>query len=406
MKPFRTIALMLVMTCTFSCDGLLNIEPQQSLDKEDALVTSENVESTLIGAYSRMGATELDDAVLYGGPLLYSADLLGGNPDEVRWSGTFFDQREIWHKNIPVYNSVVRDIWTNAYNVINRVNNVIGALDIVSDGIRDRVEGEAKFIRGLMYFELVRYFGKAWNDGDPGVNLGVPLVLTPTTLIGGENYIGRNTVDDTYAQVLSDLTDARDLLPETNGVLAGSYTASAALSRVYLTQGDYGNAAIEAGRVIAYAEDPQSGMGLVDNYSDAFSQSSNTIEDIFAIQVSSQDGANDMQVFFEAEVDGRGDVDIEQAHLDLYETVDERLNLFYDDDGVYRSGKWSNSTDGNIQVIRLAEMYLTRAEANYRDGTEIGDTPVNDINVIRDRVDLPLKGEILSVEEILLERKL
>ena len=81
-------------------------------------------------------------------------------------------------------------------------------MDLVVDAEKDRVEGEAKFIRGSVYFDLVRMYAKAWNDGDPNSNEGVPLILTPTNLITDSNKVKRNTVAQVYAQAISDLTDA------------------------------------------------------------------------------------------------------------------------------------------------------------------------------------------------------
>ncbi|MEX2404921.1 MAG: RagB/SusD family nutrient uptake outer membrane protein [Balneolales bacterium] len=407
MKYLFFLTLVLVMTFTLSaCDGLLNVDPQQSLDTETVLDNSQNVESALVGAYSRMGATDGGAATLYGGPLLYLADLLGADHDELRWSGSFFPQREVWDKAIPTDNPVVTAVWTNAYNVINRVNNVISALDVVDEGIRDRVEGEARFIRGLMYFELVRFYGKAWNDGNPDSNLGVPLVLNPTSSITEENNVSRNTVSEVYAQILSDLDDAKELLPSENGYYADTYAASAILSRVHLAQGDYDDAALESSRVIE-----ESDYALVSDYEDVYNASNNTTEDVFALQVTSQQGANELQQFYEAEDGGRGDMDILEGHLDLYEAGDARLALFDVDGDVSRSGKWTNAIDGNIHIVRLAEMYLTRAEANFREGTTVGDTPLNDVNEIRERADLdPIESlpifDDLDLEDILHERKL
>lgn len=401
MKKTNYLILVLASTFTLSaCDGLLNVDPQQSLDSETALENSQNIESTLIGAYSRMGVTNSGDATLYGGPLLYMADLLGADHDELRWSGTFFEQREVWNKNIQTDNPLVTATWTNSYNVINRVNNVISALDVVDDANRDRIEGEAKFIRGLMYFELVRFFGSA---GDPDINLGVPLVLEPTGAITEENNVSRNTVSEVYDQILLDLTKAKDLLlPGEDSYFADTYAASAVLSRVHLAQGSYDAAAKESSRVIE-----ESNYKLIlTSYEDVYNTSNNTAEDIFAIQVTSQQGVNELQTFYEAEDGGRGDMDILDDHLALYEAGDARLELFYEDGEVFRTGKWANSVDGNIHVVRLAEMYLTRAEANFREGTSIGDTPLNDINTIRDRADLDALVTIDDVDDILLERKL
>ncbi|MEO8116773.1 MAG: RagB/SusD family nutrient uptake outer membrane protein, partial [Bacteroidota bacterium] len=70
------------------------------------------------------------------------------------------------------------------------------------------------------------------------------------------------------------------------------------------------------------------------------------------------------------------------------------------------TGKFENLY-GNVHIIRLAEMYLIRAEANFRMGTSIGTDPVNDINKIRNRVNLPdYTANELTLDKILLERKL
>ena len=146
---------------------------------------------------------------------------------------------------------------------------------------------------------------------------------------------------------------------------------------------------------------------LTQRYADAFNKGSQeganaTTEDIFSIQINSQDGINDLNTYFaSSDFGGRGDIYIELAHFDMYEPEDDRLNLFYDDE---RTGKWMNLF-GNVNIIRLAEMYLTRAEANFREGTAVGADPLDDINFIRARVNLdPLAS--LTLEDILLERRL
>jgi hypothetical protein len=141
-------------------------------------------------------------------------------------------------------------------------------------------------------------------------------------------------------------------------------------------------------------------------YSDAFptNTSANTTEDVFAMQVTTSSGVNSFQTFFSA--NSRGDIQIKPAHTALYETGDARLGLFYTSGGSVFTGKF-NYLYGNVHIIRLAEMYLVRAEANFRAGTTVGDSPLNDINVIRARVKLPLlTAPQLTLAAILKERKL
>lgn len=369
----------IVLSVGMGCDSLLDLDPKQEVASNSAYETSEAVETALIGAYDG-----LSDDDMYGGSYLYMADLLGQDGD-VLWSGTFEEPEEAFQKNLRPENSFISAIWTESYDAINRVNNVLANLQVVDEDIRQRVEGEAKFLRGAIYFELVRVFGKAWNDGDPTSNLGVPIVLNPTESITEESFVSRNTVSEVYTRVITDLTEARDLLPTSNSFFADTYAASAILSRVYRQQGDWENARDEANRVIE-----EGSYSLVSTYTDVFANSSNTSEDIFAIQVTSQDGANDLNLFYAPDEDGgRGDVDILQVHLDKYETGDERLDQFYQDaNGVVRTAKWQNSVDGNISVVRLAEMYLTRAEGNLILGETVGDSPANDLNAVRNRVGL------------------
>jgi hypothetical protein len=208
-------------------------------------------------------------------------------------------------------------------------------------------------------------------------------------------------VEQIYQQVISDLTEAESLMSDDNDPYATKSAAAAILSRVYLGMGDFANARDAADRVI------QSGkFELTAAYEDAFNNASNSTEDIFAMQVNDQDGTNDMQLYCSIpDYGGRdGDVQIEQKHLDLYEDGDARLDMFYEGNGAIRTGKWKLQFK-NVTVVRLAEMYLTRAECNFRLSTAVGDTPENDLNLIRDRVGLdPIVGPTL--DDILFERKL
>jgi hypothetical protein len=298
----------------------------------------------------------------------------------------------------------------DAYTTINTANEVLNSLALVSDLDRDRVEGEAKFIRGSMYFELVKVFGKAWNDGDPTVNLGVPIILKPTHSL--EDALAtpvRSTVAQVYSQIISDLSDAETLLPAPSNVTyyyATTGSAAAQLSRVFLLQGDYVGARDAANRVIS------SGVyKLTQTYADEFpyqgrgSRVYNTTEDIFALQVSEQQGFNNMNNYYaNSDKGGRGDIEVPIDFLNEFEPGDARLGLFEDDgSGEYFYSNKFDNVFGNIKILRLAEMYLTRAECNKRLNTTVGDNPLNDINLIRARVGLsPLAS--VTVDQILKER--
>ncbi len=401
LKKYKYFLLAIMLTSATACEKKLDINPTQSIDETQALNTSSDVEAALVGAYADLG-----DGDVYGGGIFLISELLA-NTNEFNFTGTFQGLTQIVNKQIPVDNDFVQATWLDAYQTINDVNNVLNALDVVTPSKKNRVEGEAKFIRGSVYFDLVRLYAKAWNDGSPAANDGVPLILTPTRApLTETSQKARDKVADVYTQVIKDLTEAEELLPVTNSVFAAKYAAAAMLARVYLQQGDYVKAADAADRVIE-----SNRYSLEDSYFDVFPYNSdNPNEDIgspgeyiFSMQVTSSQGVNDLNTYFSTS--GRGDIDINPEHLDLYEPDDERLNLFYSDGGI-RTGKF-DMVYGNVPVIRLAEMYLIRAEANFRLGTTVGDTPVADINKIRQRVGLtPYTAGELTLDKILTERKL
>lgn len=392
----------IVLLLTASCEKQLDIEPTTSIDENDALVTSSDVEAALVGAYSDLG----DDDV-YGGSLFVRSELLGNSASSFNWSGTFQTLTQIYNKQIPVDNTDVSNTWTGAYQAINDVNNVLDAIDIVLPERKNRVEGEAKFIRGSLYFDLVRLYAKAWNDGDPAANDGVAIVLEPTRApIDEEDQKPRAKVAEVYAQIINDLSEAEALLPESNGFFASKYAAAAMLSRVYLQKGDYANAAAAASRVIESTQ-----FSLATTYLDAFPFNAlnitevigNTDEDVFAMQVTNSQGVNSFHTYFSPL--GRGDIEIAQDFIDEFEPGDDRLSIYYDD-GSIRTGKF-DMVNSAVHIIRLAEMYLTRAEANFRLGTAVGDMALNDINTIRGRVNLnPYASADLTLDLILKERKL
>lgn len=394
----NVICLLIAMVLISACNKKLDISPSDAIPGDQALSTDADVKKVLNGAYDAMTT----DYLLNGDLQLYS-ELLGAD-GEIAWTGTYDQPRQIFEKHILVNNDYVASTWDNAYKAINMCNNILDAINVVNKEDQDRVKGEALFIRGEMYFELVRFFGKPYSAGNVNTNLGVQIVTTPTKgSITDANYVPRSTVAETYELILNDLTEAESLLPEENGFYATKYTAAAILSRVYLQMEDFEKARNEANTVIESGE-----YSLTSTFAGAFNNSENSSEDIFAVQVSEQDGSNDFNLFWSIpEYGGRsGDVDIEQKHIDLYEPDDARGQLFYQDaHHVWRSAKWQQYAK-NIPIVRLGEMYVTRAECNYRLGTSIGATSFDDIQTIRARSGLTTKSSYITLDNIILERHL
>lgn len=391
---YKKILLAALVLISSACEDKLDLTDPNNTGDEIALINDKNVKRTLIGAYNNLSA-----GAFFGGNTLRNSELMAAN-DEIVFSGTFNDVSDLYRKEMITANTDVTNMWIAAYATINTSNNVLSAIEVVNEEDRDQVEGEALFLRGLSYFELIQFFAQPYSAGNVSSNLGVPLMLTENR--NSTDPIGRSTVQAVYDQIISDLTSAEAKLE--SGPSPGKATAEAAaavLSRVYLQMANYGAARDAANRVITSGN-----YDLVDSYEDCFNGTSTT-EDIFDIPVSSVDGVNNMVTFFAAGVfGGRGDIEIQDSHLALYENGDERESLFYADPGTdeTRTGKWVNPF-GNVKLIRLAEMYLTRAECNERLSSSVGNTPLNDVNIIRGRAGLGALGTV-TLGDILNERKL
>ena len=342
-----------------------------------------------------------DGFVLGGDMMLYSELLAAG--DEISWVGTYNQPREMYRQAILTNNSYVASTWARSYRTINVCNNILANISKVNAADQDRIKGEALFLRGLIYFQMVELFAKPYSAGNVGSNLGLQLITVPTVdgQITDANRVPRSSVQDTYTLILNDLNTAKPLLNEDLGVYASKYAAAAILSRVYLQMENFAKARDEANYVIQ-----NSGAALATTYDKAFNNSDPSSEDIFTLPVTAQDGTNDMWLFWSTSDYGArdGDVEIEDAHLDLYDLADARLALFWQSSGVTYSGKFRNQYK-NLSQIRLAEMYLTRAECNFRLGTNLGATPAADISTIRDRAGLGAVG-VVTLPDIILERHL
>jgi tetratricopeptide (TPR) repeat protein len=411
-RPFLKSAFLAVtLLVAASCAQKLEVQPLQSVDAVSALTTSGDVTGALIGAYDGIQSVNV-----YGGAFQYIPDLLGDN-GEIRFAGTFSSHIEIYNKAMTSNNTQVTATWNASYNAINRTNNVLANLSKVTEATRNRVEGEARCLRAMVYFELVRLYAKTWGDGDPTSNPGVPLVLTPTKIVDptpsdiAALAIRRNSVAEVYAQVIDDLTKAESLLPDNNNYYANKALAAGMLSRVYLMQQEYAKARDAANRVIASGLYPLMGdwTSLFNNFLNTGS-SQNPPEYIFMVRVTEQDGVSDLNTFYGLTLSsvpntaGRNDILILNRHLQLYERGDVRGTFFVREGRGVSTLKYVDRF-GNVPVMRLAEMILTRAECNFRLRTAVGDTPENDVNIIRQRVGLaPLTT--LTLDAILRERKL
>jgi len=284
-------------------------------------------------------------------------------------------------------NDRMEQLWKQSYDAINVSNIAIDRIAVISSSeidetLRARLINEAKFLRGLHYFNLVRWFGD------------VPIVLHETKVLNAETlFIEKASEEDVYQQIIQDLTDA-EALPETyTHADVGRATSGAAksiLSKVYLTRQEW-KKAVDKSKEVIDANTYQ----LFDNFADVFNVTSkNGQEHIFSAQFKGffnyqgnslasrsapfeppgvngdyADMINKPGKLYESfsDSDERKAVTfvtemISPSNGQLY-TFEPHLHKYYDQSAV---GSQGNSSK-NLPIIRYAEVLLIYAEALNED---------------------------------------
>jgi len=381
MKYLKFLALGLVIG---ACDSPLDTTPTTEVDAETALRTGAAIKQAVLGAYRGLASGDL-----YSREQVVMPDLYADNLD---FSGTFQTDREYSQRNVTTANGTNEDIWQAAYDNINRTNYILDALESVANmdaADKDLARGEALFLRALNYFILARWYGD------------VPIMTQPTKALNEESIKGRDPLAAVWTFVETDLEEAATLLP--GGPVEGRasvHTANALLARVYLENGKYALARDKATSVIESGD-----YELVDNYRDLFTIK-HTSESIFELHYEGGENTNALAFwFFDQSVGGRRGFMPNTSLFNAYEAGDERLAASITSQGTRpRIGfKYHRiaEQDDNVHVLRLAEMYLIRAEANMRLNAAPA-TVRADIDIVRARAGLgPLATTVDTQDELI-----
>lgn len=403
MKFTHPLVLAGLVSLLASCD-VLDQAPQAEVSESVAVTNKKGANAALAGLYN-----QLQDGNYYG----RNIQLIGDVASDISQSvGTWDFYREMDTYVTAPANRENAALWTRGYRAINIANTLIAnvpTLTDLTDAEKNVLLGQAHCVRGLVYFDLTRVYG-----GVPGVvgTLGVPIVLTPSKSVDESLYPSRPTLQASYSQVESDLLRANELLPEsyasdiTTRSQAVKATAKALLSRLYL----YTN---QPAKVIQYATEVigSTKYALAPSYESIFSGKF-TSESVFELNFGSTDQSGMRNWYFPSSLGGRGDIAI---HDSFYQELianpkDARGKLVARDNtvNVYYSTKYQKAGNiDNAHIIRLAEVYLNRAEARAQSGDLTG--ALADMNLIRNRAGVEstaVTGLQPTLEAIWQERKL
>ncbi|CDA66171.1 putative uncharacterized protein [Segatella copri CAG:164] len=432
---YKVMGCAILAASLSSCvNDWLDVAPSDGTDADAALTSSSDLAAARTGMYAALkGNSNLVD--YYGQQFFVYGDVHAGDDYQYNNLGGsnrasfYYDMNYQTASEFTSSTSSSNVAWKSPYIVIGRANRIIAAAEggALSDAAEakatiDQYAAEAKVLRALAHFDLVRIYGKPYTE-DQGASLGVPLV---TEVLESNAKPARSTVAEVYTQVVKDLTEAissNALATETEPGYVSVWGAKAILSRVYLNMGDYANA-------LSVAEDiiKNSGAALWtrDQYFKAWDASTpNESEFLFRLNVTGSTDNNDLNGIGNLQQrDGYKEMVATKKFVDMLtsDPKDVRNGMFlpataakevatYGTNKVFLNklrGQGGNSRNVTIvPIIRLSEVYLTAAECAFRNNDKTKAVEyLNDLVKNRTTTEASLATvDNITLERILIERR-
>lgn len=385
-KKWFTLAVLTVSMA--GCKKIINLPETDLIAGEVALKTVTNVEQAVIGTYATFGI-EMD--------IHFNAVA----SDELQ-KGDFYNQQEIHEWQYSATSVTIRDNYTAInpmYRAADRANRVLDALPnadstVVGDIVKkDRLKGEALFLRAFAHFQIARYYLDAYNPAGEGMPYIETANLTPRGRIGMQEY---------FSKMVTDVKNSIPLLPTalTDRNRATRAAAYALLARISLYMYDWATAETAATEVINSL--PLSNTTTFPNiWRDA------TLGEVVWQYV--RNSGFRIGGFFRSTSSGTSATQIQtitwrpsNALWDSYDQVnDVRFAAYLKDEpglgtatpprGTRLIQKYAGSGYGtanenvnNAKVFRTGEMYLIRAEARAEQNKVTGpNSAESDLNELR-----------------------
>lgn len=408
------ISLLAAGAFLISCNKLVE-DPASIITDAQFYKTQADAVAAVNAVYGTLNSDPAGDFPMYGRNLNL---LIGNGSDDQVFSpsNTNPDVRALGTATYVATNDRVKKNWQQHYYGISRANVAIDNIPNIGfdSTLRARLVREAKFIRGLLYFNIVRIWGEA------------PLILhDPESVDVDVLKVKRASKESIYTQIIADLTDATNL-PKTYGTAdkgrATSGAAHALLAKVYTNRKEWDKALIEINAVINGGY----GYDLFPNFKDAFQKpTKNGVEHIFSVQFETNLGAkNSTQNLSSGNFNSfnptvyPGDLPADSALYLLYAPTDTRRDVTFFTTQFnpatnqvvnYGAPRWAKFIDYtlvpltnqaqsgvNFPIIRFADILLLKAEVlNELNGGPTADAYAA-INRVRSRARIANLTEGLS----------
>jgi len=398
----RKIILLVFLIGLTSCDDFLEVGPNKSeLDSELVFKNDNTAIAALEGIYHELQFNG------FASGNIQSVTFLGNTlaDDAIEFAVTN-DRYDFYINTLRVDNSSNNSIWSSAYKQLYNTNALLEGIKEnvdLSETTKNRIKGEAKFLRAFIYYYLVHLYDE------------VPLVLTTNYHIN--KSLPRTTIENVYIQIQKDLEDALIYLPEDyihsegEHIRPTKYAAYTLLARMALWQDKYDQSINYASEVI------DSGKYNLVELDDVFK--ANSVESIWQlVPVDPNIGANEGNLFILENNPNTPNNRSSQSLTEDFSSIWEAGDLRYQNwIGIYTEGesnyyypykykiKHGGDSEEYSMVIRFAELYLIRAEAYAESGNV--QASLDDLNKIRNRAGLPdwTAADVPDIEQAVLDER-
>ncbi|MHC1689513.1 MAG: RagB/SusD family nutrient uptake outer membrane protein [Bacteroidales bacterium] len=399
MKKINILLAVLGIVLLSSCEGFLDVKPSNSTDAETSILTAADAKVAINGLMRKMASSDY-----YGRNFIMYGDAKGGD-FAIASQGRGLDALYVF--NHSATSNSYSGFWSQLYNNILQANNLLMNIEKIEAAGKgstalSEYKGQALAARALMYFDLVRLYGKPYNMDK--TSLGVPLVLEPLEETAQPT---RATVDAVYTQIIKDLADAEPIVSKAVGTVAvkgfiNYYGVKAIQAKVNLAMGKYPEALAAAEAVITPAKYT---LYANDKWVKSWSTQFDT-ESIFELAVypSEADLLTSSLGYYllrNGKISGamgwfmasdyylnrlkEDPTDVRWGIMDYDETSKTRFGSCLKYTGLDLKGDKGTTSAVNIKVIRLSEMYLIAAEAAISQPTPDKVKASTYLNAIRKR---------------------
>ena len=417
MKLYTTLLFLFALLSLTSCEKLLDKDPTDKISIEDLFKDVAGAKTALAGAYSSLLASER-----YQLNTMVYQDLQGGN---IKYSQlTNIRLEGIYNGIQTASDSQMNTTYAELYEDVNNINNILQYTPSAEGKSADKIKiiAEAKCLRALAHFDLLRIFARPYNYTPAAGHPGIVINLKPRLL--GDLSAERSTVAQSFQAVINDLEEAIAAFDGANsGVLSSGYmqnyftenSAKALLSKVYLYANNWEKAFTLADEII---KSNQYTLLTNANYVASWTGRVPSSESIFEVPLELIYNGTSLGSYYSIEDNTYRAYAATNDLLNLYAATDVRgsTSLFnrLATNGInYWYTKKYSATGGSatpVKLLRLAEIYLIRAEAAAEKSTPDFTVANADLNTIAKRANpaattLNFTDKSLLINAIMLERR-